>query len=212
MAQAELSRRKQQTPTISAQDEALAVLIEMERRAEQRLIEAGGEFQDIAHEMEWRLLDWQRLSDERRKLEHQLDLIARATPRFNLRARRVTASQASGRKDNWSRMVRLLQTRIARNAVALEDALGVILSRNEEGRILQDEIFALQDRIRRISLSLRRLHGPSTLVVREGDAAAALARLSLDAGRIPDLPNPATLITAACAVTRGVLESGRTDQ
>ncbi len=186
----------------------MAVLVEMERRAEQRLIEASGEFQDIAHEMEWRLLDWQRLSDERHKLERQLELIGRATPRFNLRARKHPDREGP-RKENWVRLTHLLQNRLARNAEALEETLAVILSRNEEGLSLQNEIFALQDKVRRIGKSLQRLHRPAAILVQEADAAAALARLCLDAGIAPDLPNPAVLVSAACAVGRGVMDRAR---
>lgn len=209
--------------SLPAKEEAIAVLMEMERLAEQRLIEASNEFQDIAHEMEWRLLDWTRLCDERLKLEKQLDRAQCATPRFNLRARilddptaseQTDKSEASGeetspqkrqRKDNWAKMVALLCERLERNIVASEETLEAITSRNEEGDLLQKEIFELQEKIRRIGQNLRRMEKPHAIIVREGDAAEALARLGAAmGGRSEDLPDPATLITAACAVGRGV--------
>lgn len=200
---------KQAAPSLSAKEEALAVLMEMERLAEQRLIEASSEFQDIAHEMEWRLHDWMRLTDERKKLEVQLERAQCATPRFNLRARALDHGEgeaAKPRKDKWAKMVAVLCARLERNVAASEETLEAITARNEEGEALQREIFALQEKIQRIGRNLRQMQKSSALVVREGDAAAALARLDvLFSGGRGDVPDPATLISAACAVGRGIV-------
>ena len=195
--------------SLPAKEEAIAVLIEMERLAEQRLIEASYEFQDIAHEMEWRLLDWTRLCDERVKLEKQLERAERATPRFNLRARdlRNKDEHTSGRKDKWSTMVALLCERLERNVAASEETLDAITSRNDEGEILQREIFELQEKIKRISQNLRPMEKPPAFVVCEGDAVEAFTRMSASLGNAAeDLPDPATLISAAFVIGRGVVE------
>ncbi len=192
--------RNSKTP--SAKEEALAVLSEMERQAEQRLIDAGQEFQDIAYEMEWRLRDWARLTDESRKIEQQLSLSARATPRFNLRARTLkTQTQLQTlRKDKWSKMQALLQNRLDRNHHAREETLAAIMSGNEEGQLLQKEIFSLQDKVKRIGRILAQHHRVAQSVINENDAAAALAQLNVVFMQQEDLPDPSILIAAACVV------------
>lgn len=177
---------------LSQRDEAIAVLVEMERLAERRLIEACGEFQDIAHEMEWRLLDWVRLTEEHKKLTTQIALTGRASPRFNLGARKVQGV----RKDKWADVERKLAERRERNSAALEETRDTIHSRNDEGEVLRQEIFALEEKIQRIGHALRRLSRPPAIIVREGDAAAAIARLSVETHMETDLPDVATLIAA----------------
>lgn len=193
-------RHTKNLKTPSAKEEALAVLSEMERQAEQRLIDAGQEFQDIAYEMEWRLRDWSRLTDESRKLEQQLLLSGRATPRFNLRARTIRTQPQALRKDKWSKMQALLQDRLDCNHRAREETLAAIMSGNEEGQLLQREIFSLQDKVKRIGRILSKHHRAAQSIINESDAAAALAQLNVVFMQQEDLPDPSTLIAAACVI------------
>jgi hypothetical protein len=173
-----MGKAVRKTETLS-RDEATAVLLELEFQAEERLVEACSAFEDIALEMEWRLREWLGLCAERELLERQVrEGMIRA--KFNL---------------------------LARNTVRIEEMHDSILSRNEEGNFLLGEIFLLDKKLTRLGRSLSRLNRPPLCLVREKDAAEALARLSLRLEAQPDLPDVATLIAAAQSFSRKLAEA-----
>lgn len=178
--------------------EAVAVLHELKHRAERRLLDACQEFQDIAFEMEWRLRDWQALSEQRRWLEKDLARTKSVKARFNVDARKRTGK--TPRAAAWQRHQKMLQRKLQQLEKQLLVASQTIAARNHEGGELEQEIVVLQLRRERIAKGLKQVQRPRA-VSRDNDAiAAAMARLIIELSTEPDVGDLANLLIAARVV------------
>lgn len=175
-------------------DEAVAVLRELLRQAEARLLDAGSEFQDIAFEMEWRITSWHQLVEQRRELLEKAAHISSLPTRFNANARKRRGKMP--RDLAWVRLTRGQQKKLAIFAERIAGCEAAIHVRNEEGRYLEHEIAHLQQRIERIGETLKHSHYSPVRVVSGEDTAAALARLALELSVEPDVADLDVLIGA----------------
>lgn len=176
-------------------DEAAAVLAELQRQAEQRLLDACREFQDIAFEMEWRLSDWQALIEQRAALVQAAAKAGALPARFNVVAKKRRSK--TPRSTAWQRLARRYQRSISDVERQITECAAAIMTRNEEGRYLEQEITLLQDRADRISSVLGEGSQRRVRVVRgEEETAAALARLALELSFEPDVADLDVLIGA----------------
>ncbi len=152
--------------------------------------------------MEWRLSGLMKLLSEQKKLEKQTLRLQRLSPHFNLHAK-------GARSKRWLLVTKLIGQRFEQNVESCVQTMQEIQTRNEEGNTLLDEIFALDKKRERLEKGLRRAHRPVATIVREGEAAAALARLSVQwrsLGHSFDVPDLSILVQAACAVEQSVSE------
>lgn len=175
-------------------DEAAAVLREMQRQAEARMLDASQEFQDIAFEMEWRIASWQQLVDERRALFEKAAKAQRLNTRFN-----VSARKRRGRTPQAGAFVRLArgqQRKLAVLEAKIAECAAAIVTRNEEGSYLEHEIVHLQQRVERISRTLANHRSGHVRLASSEDTAAALARLALELSVEPDVADLDILIGA----------------
>lgn len=168
-------------------DEATDVLLELRRQAEQRLLDACSEFQDIAFEMEWRLSDYSALVEQRDRLL--------STPRkFNSAARK--RRENSSRDKAVDRLAKAQRERLDDVQNKLTECEAAIMTRNEEGRYLEQEIVLLQTRVERISLAVNKSRKRVRVVRTSDEAAAALARLALELSATPDAADADILLEA----------------
>lgn len=174
--------------------EAVAVLAEIKRQAEQRLLDACQEFQDIAHEMEWRLRQWDGLRRQRDELAQTLRERMGAHLRFNAQSKKRVAKAPSDR--GWRRLGRALQLRLERLEAEISENTAAIMTRNEEGRYLEEEIIHLQQRVERIALGLKGHRRTARVVRTVGETAEALARLSVELSIEPDVADIDVLLSA----------------
>lgn len=176
-------------------DEASAVLGELQRQAEQRLIDACREFQDIAFEMEWRLSEWLALVDRRDNLFKQAARIGALPARFNTVARKRKGK--TPRRAAWARLARRYGSQLDALERQIADGAAAIMTRNEEGRYLEQEIVLLQERVDRIAGTLARGSGRKARIARsEDETMAALARLALELSLEPDIADLDVLLGA----------------
>ena len=178
-------------------EEAAAVLLEMRRQAEQRMLDACQEFQDITFEMEWRLQEWQNLIERRKKLLRAQKKSEGVELRFNANAKKRT-SKLPGEK-----AFQRYGAHVSRQQIELENliatASAAILTRNEEGGYLEKEILMLQSKTDRITDCLRQLHHPKAQVAHNiEERIGALARLAYehDTSTAPDIGDFESLLHA----------------
>ncbi len=176
-------------------DEAAAVLGELQRQAEQRLLDACREFQDIAFEMEWRVSDWQLLIERRDNLIEEAYKLGALPARFNVAARKREGKVP--RTAAWQRLARVHRRKLDNIEAMVTEAAAAIMTRNEEGRYLEQEIVLLQARVARISRVLGEGSQRHIRVARnEDETAEALARLALELSVEPDVADLDVLIAA----------------
>lgn len=191
-------------------DEAAAVLSELQRQAEHRLLDASLEFQDIAFEMEWRMTDWQAMIDQRDALLTQGGRIMAPISKFNVAARKRTGKVPQ--QAAWYRLARSRRRKLEALEMRIAECAAAIMTRNEEGRYLEQEIELLQGRVTRISSVLNEGTQRRARVVRnENETAEALARLALELSLEPDVADLDVLISAFQAFeSRRNLNNGTT--
>lgn len=176
-------------------DEAAAVLGELQRQAEQRLLDACTEFQDIAFEMEWRVSDWNLMVEKRDALIEEGYKLGALPGQFNVAARKRAGKVP--RSAAWQRLARAYRRKLDNVEALVAEAAAAIMTRNEEGRYLEQEIELLQGRVARISRVLGQKSQRGVRVVRsDDDTAAALARLALELSVEPDVADLDVLISA----------------
>jgi len=176
-------------------DEAAAVLSELQRQAEHRLLDASREFQDIAFEMEWRMSDWQALTDARDALLTKGERIGAPISKFNVAARKRAGK--APRQSAWQRLAKKQRAKLEEIEGRIAECAAAIMTRNEEGRYLEQEILQLQGRVDRISSVLAEGTQRRARVVRnEEETAEALARLALELTLEPDVADLDVLISA----------------
>lgn len=179
-------------------DEAEAVLTELKRQAEQRMLDACREFQDIAFEMEWRLADWQSLQEQRTRLIKEADKIGALPSRFNVSSRKRTGKVP--RDAAWQRLARAYRRKLENVEKKLTESAAAIMTRNEEGSYLEQEISLLQQRAERITRVLGAGKKRVRVVRGADDASEALARLALELSLEPDVADLDVLINAYQAI------------
>ena len=182
-------RKSQQTVAI-ARNEAVAVLREMHRHAEERLVEACAAFQDIAAEMEWRLTEWNRLVSENAQAQKLLTQKRRASLQFNQQAY-PHGSDVRNRTALWQKQVALLVRRQRQQQKKIMRLADVIRARNNEGSELLHEIETLQAQAGRLDRCLTR--GKKS----RRSTAEASARLAVELSVLPDIADPQILVEAA---------------
>ncbi len=182
-------RKSQQTVAI-ARNEAVAVLREMHRHAEERLVEACAAFQDIAAEMEWRLTEWNRLVSENAQVQKLLTQKRRASLQFNQQAY-PHGSDVRNRTAIWQKQVALLVRRQRQQQKKMMRLADVIRARNNEGSELLREIETLQAQAGRLDRCLTR--GKKS----RRSTAEASARLAVELSVLPDIADPQILVEAA---------------
>lgn len=184
-------RVSRKTTVRVARDEAVDVLHEMHRLAEERLVEACASFQDIAFEMEWRLVEWNRLQREQKQVEKLLSQKRRTSLQFNNRSH-PRGSEVRNRTAAWQRQVATLVRRQRQHKDKMTRLADTIRARNTEGVELFNEIELLQARALRIEQALKHMKRQSA---NRNDEA--FARLAVELSLVPDIADPDVLVAAA---------------
>lgn len=174
-----------------ARDEAVDVLREMHRLAEERLVDACSSFQDIAFEMEWRLVEWNRLQREQKQVEKLLSQKRRTSLQFNSRSH-PRGSEVRNRTAAWQRQVATLVRRQRQHQEKMTRLADTIRARNSEGIELFNEIELLQGRALRIEQALKHMKRSTSNKNEE-----AFARLAVELSVVPDIADPDVLVAAA---------------
>lgn len=172
----------------AARDEAEAVLTELHRLAEERLVDACTSFQDIAFEMEWRLTEWDRLVKEAATVKKLLAQKRRTSLQFNQTAQ-PRGSEVRNRTAAWQRQVAILVRRQRQHQEKMMQLADTIHARNDEGQALLKEIEGLSARVSRLERGLKRRSN------RKVDDV--MARMAAELSLVPDIADPQALVVAA---------------
>lgn len=193
------SLRKAKTQTRLTVNEAKAALCELDRLTRERLVEACSAFQDIAFEMEWRLIEWGRLQREKDTIAKLLKTKRMASHAFNAKAT-AKGSSTRTRLASWQQAVRALQKKQhAHNKKLIALALD-IEARNQEGNELLQEISVLEARCQRLEYTQKKLKRGKAMT------ADGVYRLAVELSCTPDIADPMVLIAAADTVARRLRE------